>query len=145
MSWACSFTMFNFSHEVCHNVATEHLYCLLLQRLFSLLSHLPIPLMMLVWILTRGFWSRGQDVHFDVRAFYPNGSSTAPLTLLLLINVTRMQRSENMVIKLETLNMESLLHWSLLQLVAWNTIPLYLQASSWCACHSLGTWVQSNY
>ena len=57
--------------------------------------------------------------------FIPMLPVTTPLALLLFINAMKMQRNENMVIELETLSMESSLHWSLLLLVAWDVRPLY--------------------
>ena len=78
-------------------------------------------------------------------------SVTVPLALLPLINM-RIQRSENTVIELGPFNMEFSLHWSLLQLVAWDGVrPLfyrhladtlathwgqeYNQTINWLRCH----------
>ena len=59
----------------------------------------------IILIKTRGFWSRGQDAYYDVRVFYPNASSYCSFSLNLLLNITRMLRSMNMVTELGILNM----------------------------------------
>ena len=87
-------------------------------------------------IKTRGFWSRGQDAYFDVRVFYPNASSYRSLSLNLLINVTRMPRSVNMVTELEILNMVFSPHWCFLQLGAWGVRPLF-STDAWLTCLQL--------
>ena len=67
---------------MCHNVVTE----ILLQPVdvtsetFSLTSANTTNDTCLD-VKTRGFWSRGQDAHFDVRIFYPNASSYHSLSL----------------------------------------------------------------
>ena len=72
-----------------------------------------------------GWLHIGQVAYFDVRVFYPNVSSYLSLSLTSVLNTKKMQRSKNMVIELGTLSMESLLHWSLLLLVAWYVRLLY--------------------
>ena len=99
--------------EVCHFVATEPSLQLITSETFTLASanttndaHLDIK--------ARGFGSRGQDVYFDLRIFYPNASSYHSLSLTSAYKPMRIQRSKNMVIDLGTLSIESSLHWSLL-------------------------------
>ena len=107
--------------EVYHNVAAESSLQPFASKTFSLASANTTNDAYLD-VKARGFWSRGQDAYFDVTPMLP---VTTPLALLLLINTMRMQRSDNMVIELGTLSMESSLHWSLLLLVAWDMRPLY--------------------
>ena len=108
--------------EICHNVATEPSLQPVTSETFSLASANNTNDARLD-IKARSFWSRGQDAYFDARVFYPNAFSYH--SLLLLIKATRMQRSENVIIELGTLNMEFSLHWSSLQLVACDVGPLY--------------------
>ena len=66
--------------EVSHNFATEPSLQPVTTETFSLTSVNTTNDARLD-IKTRGFWSRGQDAYFDVRAFYPNASSYRSLSL----------------------------------------------------------------
>ena len=102
----------------------NHLCSQSLQRLFLL--HLPIPLMILTWMLRPGTSGVGPRMFILMLGYFtPMLPATTPLALLLFINAMKMQRSENTVIELGTLSMESSLHWSLLLLVAWDIRLLY--------------------
>ena len=109
--------------EVFHNVQTEPSLQPVTTETFSLASANTADDARLD-IKTGGFWSRGQDVYFDVRVFYPNASSYRSLSLKSAINVMRMQRSVNMVTVLEILNMEFSPHWFLPPLAAWDMRPM---------------------
>ena len=95
--------------EVCHNVSTEPCLQPITSETFPLASNNTRDDARLD-VKARGFWSRGQDAFFDVRVFYPNAPSTAPLASLLHINVMKMLRSVNMVTELGMWNMVFLLH-----------------------------------
>ena len=109
--------------EVCHNVATEPSAASHFRDFFSCIcntindAHLDVN--------TRGLWRRGQDAYFDVRVFYPNASSYHSLSLTSVYKCHEDAKSKNTAIELETLSMESSLHWSLLLLVAWDVKPLH--------------------
>ena len=81
--------------------------------------------------------------------FTPMLPTITPLVFLPFINTMKMRRSENMDIELETLSMESSLHWSLFLLVAWDMRQLYFtgvnMVFSWSTCNPLGTRILSDY
>ena len=77
--------------EVWHNVATEPSLQPITSETFSLASANTTNDARLD-VKTRDFWSRGQDVYFDVRVFSLNASSYCSLAYLLFINVMKMQK-----------------------------------------------------
>ena len=96
--------------EVSHNVQTEPSLQPVTSETFSLASantaddaHLDIK--------TRGFWSRARTHILMLGCFTQMLPATAPLALILPINVMRMQRSVNTVTALKILNMEFSPHW----------------------------------
>ena len=69
--------------------------------------------MMLVWILRPEASGVGARMHTLIIGYFtPMLPVTASVAFLLFRNVMKIQISKNMVIKLGTLSMESLLHWS---------------------------------
>ena len=71
---------------MCHNVVTEPSLLPVTSETFPLASANTTNDARLD-VKARDFWSRGQDVYFDVRVFYtPMLPVTAPLALILFIN-----------------------------------------------------------
>ena len=71
------------------------------------------------------FWCKGQEAFFDIRVFYPLGSSTAKKTLPLCITGMKTRRG-NMPSGCEKWNVESSPLWFLHPLEVWpGSVPWF--------------------